>query len=255
MSGSFSFIISLSVDYFISWWYSTVWIAILQMHRDLEPMYSRQYPEGLGVRVQMWEWTSSCPVWASLSIYVCLFCVAVEASVILSGAARPGPIWHFPPRQTLRVELEPNTSISELLQHPSQACPPFIPLSCTGAHTHTHIHTHSWGVDGHALAVKRNRTDQLSSKECVRAHVHERVCNRCLIFVPFAPDNTTYDNPHVIGEREREMAALGISPDGLFVERFSYCAPHSSQSSEKTASTQKCVLSDSKNELSLSLRP
>lgn len=149
----------------------------------------------------------------SWSFCLHLFCVATEAPEMLSRATSQGPVWHFPPRQALRVELEPDTSISELLQPLSSPSspPPSLSLSQspwqhirthtrtsskTYTYTQTHTHTHLgrwWPCSSCQEEPKRSAPLQ---GVCMCA------CNQCLIFVPFAPDSTIYDNPHVISERE-----------------------------------------------------
>ena len=87
----------------------------------------------------------------SVLLCVHLFWVTTKAQVMLSGATSRRPIWHFPPRQGLRAELETETSISELLSPFSPALHPppsgsHSPFCCKGAthgrkemNTHTHL--------------------------------------------------------------------------------------------------------------------
>lgn len=104
-----------------------------------------------------------------ISVYTCS-ASPLRAPAMLSGVTIRGPAWHFPPWRALRVELEPNTSISELLRTLLQPFSSVIPLSfpnsfcCSGAvHGHTQTQaqtedrrTHIWGADGRALPVRKN---------------------------------------------------------------------------------------------------
>lgn len=133
---------------------------------------------------------------------------------MLSGMTSSGSIWHFPTRHALRVELETKTSIFELLQpllNPS-SIHPYLFLKVVSLHQrHTHslhtllhasVHPGSWWPCS-SCREERNRSSQ-PQVLCVCACVCGwRGCNRCLIFVPFAPDSSMYDNLHVIRERER----------------------------------------------------
>lgn len=144
---------------------------------------------------------------------------------LLSGVTSLGPVWHFPPRQALRVDLDTKTSISEWLQPFLQLCLPSFPVCfskvfcCTGA-THKHIwkiemcaHTYThfkmcWRPCS-SCQEERNRSAILQVSKCVCLCRCVCVFNQCLISVPFAPDSIMYDNPHVIRETRERNGCLG----------------------------------------------
>ena len=201
-------------------------------------------------------------VWLSPVLFICVYtCSAspLRAPAMLSGATIQGTAWHFPPWRALGVELEPNTSISELLRTLLQPFSSVIPLSfpnsfcCGGAvhghtwtqaqtedrqtDTHTHTHTHIWGADGRALPVKKNWSAALQGL-CVCACVCVIDVSSLFYLRQTAPCMITPMLSEREGERNGFLGNITRSP---LCRAFTCWASNSLPSTEKNSGNTKKV--------------